>query len=662
MSNSEGFAAKPRRKEGPHWIWGVFKSTQFVIFILSSIFPISLVLYLVLSQWNEMVIIVEPISLPPSMTSIGYSGEVFRDKMVSESQRLLGTRRASDGRVVHAMETLEPECFTMRPFLRDLKSDYIKDFSYSIRFDGKREKGTYEYIADTITYYLERMWFFRHKSVSVRGEIIPDGDLFTLRLTATFSWGKTHSSTKILGKGKQFFAEQAGHELIKFAAPWVYVSSRIFHDLRNGVEAAIIVNDEFRRNNQALNQSMMGFAFAYSGKMSQARQNLTAAEKHFGEALIRSPANYWALIGRSHVESTVYFYPIHGPKRAIQWDSFNRIQTDLQRAIDEDLDNPEAYVRLFSLYWAKGDMQQSEKYQNLYLEKSKKRGEYVRAMIGVVLSLLYSPEERDHRKAESELHRLRSGSDAKGDSDYSDLQLISAMIAVRKGEVDSIRILSRELLKTQSWCALEMLRTSFILEETEHAELIVSQLALKELDSLYGLLEESGIVNFKSVNSWGVVLYKMNESDRAIEKFKKAFEYHVDDTLPLANWGFALIKQGKYLEAESKFLESIKIMPTMYAIEGHLASMWLQMPNSPAREERLAQTRKFIDTLEHYERKYEIESSTVMYVAALANCSVGNYEKAITYKKRISKWDQDPVLLRGVEECLQHSEFNRRSR
>ena len=69
------------------------------------------------------------------------------------------------------------------------------------------------------------------------------------------------------------------------------------------------------------------------------------------------------------------------------------------------------------------------------------------------------------------------------------------MIAVRKGDVDSIRKLSRELLKTQSWCVLEMLANSFKLMETENAELNLSQKALKELDGIYGLLEESGVKN-----------------------------------------------------------------------------------------------------------------------------------------------------------------------
>ena len=328
MNSPEGFAAKDRRPKDPHWIWGLVKSPTIIKFLLLSIVSILIIGFLVLPHCKDMVVVVEPITLP---ASIGYSSEVFTDEMVSESQRLLGMRRDSGGKLVHTMATLEPECLGMRPFLGDLKSDYLRDFSYSIRFERKRDKNYYEQVADTVAYYLEDTWLFPRKSVSVRGEIIPDGDLFNLRLTATFSWGNTYSSTKILGQDKKLFAKRAGHELIKFAAPWVYVSTRIFNDLRNGVEASVIVNKEFKRNNQALNQSMIGFAFLYSGKVSEASQNLGTAEKSFGEALDRSPETYWALIGRAQVESTLYFYPMHGPKRAIQWDAFNRIQTLLQR-------------------------------------------------------------------------------------------------------------------------------------------------------------------------------------------------------------------------------------------------------------------------------------------------------------------------------------------
>jgi tetratricopeptide (TPR) repeat protein len=603
-----------------------------------------------------MVVVVEPIVLPPSLISIGYSSNVFTDKMISESQRLLSTSRGSDSKLPHTMATLAPECITISPFTEDLKRDYVKAFPYVTRIQAKREKEKmfYDKLADSIAFYLdEYIPWYSWKTVEVRGEVQQDGGLYRLTLTGTFPSGSAYRSQTILSGDPSHYAETSGLSLLKYAAPWTYVATTAFRDLDQSSDAIDMILTEFNEHDQSLGLSMKGYSLLYAGKWTRKPRDLRSAEEIFNEALKLSPGNYWALVGDAETSLNIYQPMVRRPKTAIEMSALFKAEVDLRSAIEIEPDNPRAYGIMSHLHWFTGDMEKSENYRTQFLNRAKKRGEYFRASVGWIDIKLSSPALRDQHEAEKEFKEL-TRTLASEASEHSALQFFRGILAARKGDWDVIRTVTGELLRSKNWCLIETLAAGIAHESKNLTGSEAQQRFLLEADFLFSQAREGGMNNFNSNHIWGEVLVVLEKYDQAIEKFKKALEHFGDHVLALLRWGEALMGQNKFNEAETKFRQSMSVEPTADALEGLLLSIFNQGVNN--KEARMHQSRKLIEEVEIYERKWSklvpIVNPNVLYAISASYCSLGNYDQTIKYRSKIPKADKNSLLLEDLETCL----------
>lgn len=625
-------------------VWSFLKFLSYVLIIG----------FLVLRQCNDLVVVVEPIALPDSLTSNGHSSTVFTDKMISELQRLLILRDGSDGKPVPTIATLLPECITIRPFLEDLKRDYVNTYPYSTKIQAKREGLSYDKLAADVAFYFDKYFpWHSWKTVEVRGEIHQDGSLYRLALTGTFREGSTYTSQTILSGDPRHFSEISGMALARFAAPWTYVSSTIFKNYDQASAAIDMIHQEFKEQDSSLGISLKGYSNLYAGKISRRRRNVRSADKLFDEALKLSPANYWALVGQAEANTSIYDYFVRGPKTAIQMSALRKAEADLKRAIEVDRANPHAYIQLSYLYWFIGKAEESIAYRAQSLEKARKRGEYVRAMAGLILLKLTSSSSKDRDEAEKEFKEL-TRTVSTGASEYSALQYVRGFFAVNKGDWDDIRTLTGELLRDKNWCPLERLADNIATASTEQTGLDAQQRFLHEADFLFNQMSEGGVSNFHFNNTWGETLASLGKYEQAIEKFKKALEHYGDHVRALGHWGQALMEQGKFNEAETKFRQSMRVEETLDGIEGLLLSIFNQGGN--IKETRIEQSRKLVEELEIYERKWlkfvQLETPNVLYAVSASYCSLGNYDRTMAYRNKIHKSDKNRLLLEDLETCL----------
>lgn len=679
MSGPDGFPAKGRQPEAPNWIVALAKSLplklakyarsllskieaankslsavwrlgKILVFIVVCLF----VGLLVLRQNNDLVVVVEPFVLPDSLTSNGHSSAVFTDKMISELQRLLILRDGPDGKPVPAITTLLPDCITIRPFLEDLKRDYVVAYSYSTRIQAKREKMFYDNIADNIAFYLDKfgLWY-RWKTVEVRGEVHQDGSLYRLTLTGTFREGSAYTSQTILSGDPSHFGETSGIALTRFAAPWIYVSTNIFKNYDQASDAIDMIHQEFKNENSALGLSLKGFSLLYKGKNSRRHRDVRSAGDLFDKALTRSPENYWALVGQAEANTSIYDFIVHRPKTAVQMSALQRAETDLKKAIQIAPANPQAYIQLSMLHWFTGNEEKSKEYKTLFLEKARERGEYFRAMTSLNYLKATSPSSKDQDEAEKEFKELTRTAPI-GASEYSAFQSLRGYYAIHKDDWNDIRTLTGDLLRTKNWCTMEQLAYEIADASTKKIGLDAQHRFLYEADFLFSQMSEGGVSNFHFNNTWGETLASLGKYDQAIEKFKKALEHYGDHVRALGRWGQALMEKDRFNEAETKFRQSMDVEPTSEGMDGLVLSIYNQGFSS--KEARVEQSRKLIEVFEEYERTFlqftpTIDPST-LYAVSDSYCSLGNYERANEYINKIPDFDKNRLLLENPESCL----------
>lgn len=597
-----------------------------------------------------MVVTVHPIELAASITNVAGSPAVFTDEVIGHAQKTLDLQEGFTPQTVR----IEQDCLESDMSIQELRKDLAAGFSYEVRIIKPRDRLSTERIADHLAEYLEgKLPFFRRRSVEVHGEVTEKDNVINLVLTATFVGGKVYESTTIIRtESREILVKQAGIELLRFAAPWLYASTAAFGDRRNGRQALEILSNEFPSSDRSLVLAMKGFTYLYSNVVGTADDNVEFADKSFKEALIVNSRSYWALVGRARTSLKLFTKGRPGPRTATQWGYWNEAEANITKAIQEDAGNPEAYSIMYVLYVVKGELPKAAEQREFLIKHAKKRQQYVRAVEGIIVLTLGGPDGL--KEAIKDLQVLMAEPGITDNLERASLLRSRGRVAAKKGDLGEFEHIAVEAYQNRDGCLLVDLAKLALKTSDEQAVGVVRDAWLKRSNTDHEYAGASGAKGFHFYNNWGRVNEELGAYERAIQMYRKALEFYGDESWALSNWGNTLYRQGKFREADIKYKEAMAAGKTRASAQGLINSRLtqsLRLTDPALRKEALTALLVMF-------AKLELEWSQLTpgscAAASIANCLLGNEEGAIAYRDKMKKsgTEHDMPSVDGVEECI----------
>ena len=619
---------------------------------LGTVFTAVVVAFLLFRQYNDIVVTVHPIGLPPALKATDNSEAVLTNEIISVAQNLLNIR---DGSAPQAVQ-IEEDCFDAATSIHDLRQELAKEFDYNVRIDQQRQKDYFEGLADNLARHAEVILpFYRRRSVDIRGEVTDKSNQLSLVLTATFSGGKSHAAPSISAPNKDALVKLAGKELIRFSTPWLYASTAAFSDTKDDKQTLNILIDEFPFNDRSLVLAMKGFTFLYSNTVSNQDSSLESADNAFAEALIINPNSYWALIGHARVKLTSFKRGKPGPKTTVQWSDYREAEENLQKAIRKNPSNPESYGILYVLYVLKGDQQKAAEQRQFFTIRATEQQQYFRSM-GTVIALSATLGRPDGiKEALKELDDLKAQPGPPTSLEHTSLLRSRGLVAAKARDIAEFERIGGEAYRKRNSCLLVEL-ARFALHASENEKEIPARVAwLKQSAAHHEYAREAGAKGFHFYNNWGAVNFRLGDYEQAIGMYKRALEFYGDTTWAFSNWGNALYAQGKFHEAGEEYLQAMTYGQTRASVEGLLKSKLQQsliVPNPSMKKEALT---ALLTMFAKQELEWPYLTPGSYDVASYAHCLLGNKDLSIAYAGKMNSQNIDsaiPLEFAHVNGCI----------
>ena len=170
------------------------------------------------------------------------------------------------------------------------------------------------------------------------------------------------------------------------------------------------------------------------------------------------------------------------------------------------------------------------------------------------------------------------------------------------------------------------------------------------------MLRYLGAKGFHFYNVWGQVKEELGAYEQAIQRYRKALEFYGDESWALSNWGNTLYRQGKFREADGKYLEALAAGKTLASAYGLIASRLSQsllFTEAAKREEALT---AFLAMFAKLELEWPQLTPESYAAASYANCLLGNEGRSVAYrdKMKVPGFQFDMSHFGYVDDCIRN--------